>query len=212
MIIKQPILFIIFMLLQGCTAHQSEKNNIEQKNVVSTEKKSSITQNKTTSIIPGYTPCVEFDKQEYCLKWSSADGSTTNEYLRADETIDAWTRMITFKTYAGTKELKDVLPGYMQAVRPLLALKPEFLGPKVKKHKDEMILLLLLLAPDKSHYEYVVHRVYTDKGGPVKSAIFSLRIPFSHEVSFNEVMNNRGAWIKELGRLDLPAISRIPEP
>lgn len=69
----------------------------------------------------------------------------------------------------------------MEAVRPLLALKPEILVPKVKKHKDEMMLLLLLLTPDKSHYE-------------------------------NEVMYNRGAWMKQLGGLELSGISEMPEP
>lgn len=82
----------------------------------------------------------------------------------------------------------------------------------MKKHKYEMMLLLLLLAPDKSHYEYVMHRVCTDEEGPVKSVIFSLRIPFSNEVSFIELMDNRGTWMTDLGRLELSAISKISEP
>lgn len=55
-------------------------------------------------------PCVEFDKQEYCLKWASVDGTITNEYLRAGETVDAWARMITFKEFAGTNELNNCPP------------------------------------------------------------------------------------------------------
>ncbi len=219
MIIRMMLFISIFVSLSSCATQKI--SIIKQKNESIESENSTILnpQNNLNANVPAtnpgsdeLTPCFEFDKQEYCLKWGSVDGTITNEYLRAGETVDAWVRMITFKEYAGTKELKDFLPNYMQAVRPLLALKPEILGPKVKKHKDEMMLLLLLLAPDKSHYEYVVHRVYTDEEGPVKSVIFSLRIPFSNEVLFNEVMDNRGTWMEELGRLELSAISKMPEP
>lgn len=210
MTIRSTLFIVLFALISGCAGHQTELGKEANKSVESVD---NTFQQKSISVtIPNGTPRVQFDKQEYYLKWASVDTVTTNEYIRPGETIKTWTRMITFKEYAGTKELKDFLPNYMQAVSPLLALKPQFLHPKVKKHKDEMMLLLLLLAPDKSHYEHVVHRVYVDEGGPVQSLIFSLRIPFSSEVSFNEVMENRGKWMKELGELELSAFSAVPTP
>ena len=158
-------------------------------------------------------PCLTFDAQEYCLSWASVDGATTsNEYLRSGETVDAWVRMVTVKDYAGTKELKDFIPGYMDSVRPYMAMKADVFGPNEKKHKDELLLLLLLLAPDKSHYEYVIHRVYVDEEGPVRSVIFSLRIPFAKQVSFNEVMKSRDGWMKELSGLEPQALTKLPEP
>jgi hypothetical protein len=157
------------------------------------------------------TPCLTFDGEQYCLAWASVDGATTsNEYLRAGDTVEKWARMVTVKEYSGTKELKDFLPGYIKAVKPYLALKPEIFSAKGKTHEDEICLLLLLLAPDKSHYEYVVHRTYVDKGGPVRSVLFSLRIPFAKEVSFDDVMKSQGRWMSGLIELEPQAYPAVP--
>lgn len=155
---------------------------------------------------------IRFNGDTYFLVWAHKDGQViSNEYLRVGETVDKWNRMITVKQYTQSAALKDVLPSYLDYIQPMLALKPDFLVPNQKKHQDEVTMLLTLLAPDKSHYEYVVHHMYVDKDKPVMSVLFSLNIPYAKNVSFDVVMKSRNEWITEISGLEPPIYASVPD-
>ncbi len=143
--------------------------------------------------------CFQFDKQDYCEAWKKVEaGVSTVELVQKDESVSAWSKMITVRKYDNKKALKEVLPSYFKSVKPLFAMKPDILAPDDVATLEEVYLRMLLLAPDKSHYEYVVNRFYRDDENSVKSIFYSHRIPFSEEVDFTEVMEKRDNWLEQL--------------
>lgn len=143
--------------------------------------------------------CINFDEKEYCEVWSNEDnGIHTVELLNKGQSLESWSTMITLRKYSGKSALKEVLPGYVNSVKPMFAMKPDILAPDNTSNKEEVYLRMLLLAPDNSHYEYVINRFYRDNDDSVKSIFYSHRIPFAQEVNFNEVMENRNNWLEQL--------------
>lgn len=142
--------------------------------------------------------CVSFIGDKYCKVWKNEKGDIeTIEYLRKGQTLKSWDKMITVKKYSDKSALKLVLPGYVKSVNSMFAIKPEILTANDSIHDEEVYLLMLLLAPDKSHYEYVVNRFYRDKN-TVKSIFYSHKIPFKEKVNFTEVEKKKYTWLEQL--------------
>lgn len=143
--------------------------------------------------------CIKFGGKDYCEVWNKKDSDVlTVEFLSEEQSLASWSTMITVREYQGKSALKEVLPGYVNSVKPMFAMKPDVLQSNTSTAKEEVYFCMLLLAPDKSHYEYVVNRFYRDNDTSVKSVFYSHRIPFSEQVNFNEVMDNRADWLKQL--------------
>lgn len=143
--------------------------------------------------------CIKFNDKDYCEVWTNTDGDVhTVELLAGGQSLESWSTMITVRKYQGKKALKEVLPGYVNSVKPLFAMKPDILQSDKSKAKEEVYFRMLLLAPDKSHYEYVINRFYRDDDESVKSIFYSHRIPFAEQVNFNEIMENRDNWLEQL--------------
>ena len=142
--------------------------------------------------------CVSFIGENYCKVWENKKGDIkTIEYLQKEQTLKSWDKMITVKKYSDKSALKLVLPGYVKSVNSMFAMKPEILTADNSSHDEEVYLLMLLLSPDKSHYEYVVNRFYRDNN-TVKSIFYSHKIPFKEKVDFAEVMKNKYTWLEQL--------------
>ncbi len=157
------------------------------------------------------TPIVGFDQDSYALAWANVkDNVISNEYVRAGETVDHWERMLTFKEYTGAQHIKDVLPGYMASVKPLLAQKAKVFEKEDSRHTEEITVVLALLAPDKSHYEYVVHRLVADAKRPVRSMIFSLRIPYSESLDLSQIEKNKNKWMTGLEEVNPELYKTLP--
>lgn len=143
--------------------------------------------------------CIKFDDKEYCQAWSNKkDGVHTVELLNKGQSLESWSTMITLRKYSGKSALKEVLPSYVNSVKSMFAMKPDILAPDNSENSEEVYLRMLLLSPDKSHYEYVVNRFYRDDDDSVKSIFYSHQIPFAKEVNFNEIMENRNSWLEQL--------------
>lgn len=155
--------------------------------------------------LPNYVlaaDCIKFDKQNYCKAWSNKTQAFEKiEFLRKSETVKAWNKMITITNYPERKNLKATMPGYFNSIKTFIAIKPEIISLKPEsKNPDEAYVILLLLAPDKLHYEYVVNKFYTDVNS-VKSVFYSQKIPFAKKVDFTEIMKNRKPWIEQLQKI-----------
>lgn len=143
--------------------------------------------------------CIEFDGKNYCEAWRSSLGDMqTVEFLSNGQSLESWSTMITVRKYPGKSALNQVIPDYIGSVRPMFALKPDVLQPDHSVHLEEVYFRMLLLAPNKSHYEYVINKFYRDDDSSVKSIFYSHRIPFSATVDYDEVTENRNNWTQQL--------------
>ncbi len=143
--------------------------------------------------------CITFDERDYCEIWNNkAEDMHTIELLSKGQSLESWSSMITIRNYDGKSALKEVLPGYVKGVQPMFALEPDFLVNENSSNTEEVYLRMLLLAPDKSHYEYVINRFYRGDDNSVKSIFYSHRIPFAKEINYEEIMKNRDGWLEQL--------------
>lgn len=148
--------------------------------------------------------CIEFDQKNYCEVWRNAQTSMqTVEFLSSGESLESWSTMITVRNYPGKTVLKDVIPEYINSVKPMFALKPDLLTPDDSANLEEVYFRMLLLAPNKSHYEYVINKFYRDDDSSVKSIFYSYRIPFSPTVDYDQVTQNRNSWMQQLQALSI---------
>ncbi|PKI16307.1 hypothetical protein [Colwellia sp. 12G3] len=157
----------------------------------------------TSSCLAFASDCVKFTDEDYCNVWKNKDGDVkTIEFLRKDQSLESWDKMITAKLYSDKSALKQVLPGYVKSVKSMFAIKPEILSPPNSQHEEEVFILMVLLAPDKSHYEYVINRFYRD-ANTVSSVFYSHKLPFAKNVDFTDIMENKNSWLEQLQQIKI---------
>ncbi len=72
--------------------------------------------------------CIKFNDKDYCEVWTNTDsGVHTVELLAEGQSLESWSTMITVRKYQGKTTLKEVLPDYVNRVKPMFALKPDIL-------------------------------------------------------------------------------------
>jgi len=151
------------------------------------------------------TPLV-FDGDTYHqVREDVNDTLQTTEYLRTGESIDKWTKMLTVRQYPEASKIKQVFGIYLKSVIPMLALKPDIYGKK-SSHKKDVIAVMLLLSPDKSYYEYIIHRFISDDSYSVTSFFFSYKIPFKEELDASFIIENKNKWMIAISNLDVPRL------
>jgi len=61
--------------------------------------------------------CFTFHAEDYCKVWNNkAEDIKIIEYIRASESVNSWTKMITMKEYIHKKELNKILPTYIESI------------------------------------------------------------------------------------------------
>lgn len=191
--LKTTRVFILafFVVLAGCSSHayQAPAAADNAGDILTAEK------------------CLEFMESKFCPVWETAANNMRHvEYLSDTESLESWTQMITVRRYGGAAELKEVLPGYIKSVRPMIALKPEFYSKGDSAHVEDLIVFLVLKAPDNSHIEVVTNHYYHDGGGTIWSVFHSYRMPFAQQVEFTEVMKRRPDWFREVSEIDAASV------
>jgi len=147
---------------------------------------------------------IEFDGEKYNVAWSKkVSGKKITEYLKKGETIKNWSSMITVNQYVNARKVKEVIVPYLNSVKPMLALKPDILRD-TRGPDSNILIVLVLLAPDRSHYEFIVHRFVDGKGFSVASTFFSYYLPFEKNLDFTFVMKMKNRWITEISNLKIP--------
>lgn len=142
------------------------------------------------------------DNENYEHVWSDKSG-TMKEYTRKGEGIKTWTRMITTHNYQGIKVIGEPISAYMTNVKPYLALKPEILKSNNSEMKEDLVLILVLLAPEKTHYEYVIARYIQNQELEIKSVIYSQKIPFKDNVDFSSIIKKQNSLIGQISKLKI---------
>ena len=159
---------------------------------------------------------IRFDSEYYRRSWTNKISSysrnklvATTEFLRQGETYDSWTRMLTFIRYDNAKKAADVVNPYMDLVRPMLVTKPVVYSQPNTGFKEDILIKMSLLSPDNTYSEFILHRIVSNKVKPVRSIIFSLRMPVGQNVDYDRLLSNKGIWMEELGEMNLFEIEKL---
>jgi hypothetical protein len=153
---------------------------------------------------------IVFDENEYFLSWVDVKGNNvTNEYLIKGTTLEKWDTLLAVRLFKGKEiEIKEVLSQYMEQIKPLLAVKPDILKKEGTPVSEDVTLVLFLLSPDKTYYEYNLHRFVRDPSG-VKSYQFAQRLPFKEKLDVSKVMTNQAKRIEQLGKLNVSVLEKM---
>ena len=125
------------------------------------------------------------------------------------ENINNWTTLIGIRLYKDAKELKEVLPPYLASIKKFLVVKPQFFKNGTDKNIKDMTLFLILSPPDRSYYEYDLHRFITTSEG-VQAYQYAIRIPAkSHPDNkmFDKLLNQ---LMPELNKLNVVVHDSVP--
>ena len=151
---------------------------------------------------------ISFDGNEYFLTWVDVTGDNiTNEYLIKGATLEKWDTLLAVRLFKG-KEIKEILPKYMEVIKPLIAAKPDILTRKGVPVSEDVTLVLFLLSPDKAYYEYNLHRFVRDANG-VKSYQFAQRLPFKEKIDVSEVINSQAKRLEKLNKLNVSVFEKM---
>lgn len=157
------------------------------------------------------TPTLGFDQEFYTLSRAEVrDNTTINDYLRDQDKNENWSRMLSFKRYDNTKKISEVLPAYMASIKPNLAQKAKVFEKEDSQHAEEILINFVTVASDRSHYEYVLQRFFSDPGQAVRSSAFRLRIPYEDNMDFSQFDKNRNKWINALEQVNPEFYKTLP--
>lgn len=147
---------------------------------------------------------VTYDGARYELAFVDLKGKTaTNEYVPEGESLSHWTTLIGVRRFGSATEIKDVLPTYVASVKPMLATPMEVLGRKGIGATQDVMVVLLLTSPDKSYYEYNLHRFIKTSEGVVAYQ-FAQRIPrVGGHADFTPIIARQAERIKELNDMNI---------
>ncbi len=155
-----------------------------------------------TSFYSNAESCITFDDEKFCKAWAGKVGEFISfEYVRKEESVQHWTKMLAFRAYKIESDLDTELSAYMNSIKSTAAMKPDILTPEKSKYEDEVIVVSLLISPNRAYYEHVIHRIYRDSNR-VYSGFFSFRMPYAAQANFNVIAQNRNTWIKQLMAMD----------
>lgn len=141
---------------------------------------------------------IRFDGEQYQLAWTGDGPAIFHEYLRAGETVESWTRMITFSVAEGTAT--GIKEQYLEQRRHLMLFEPDILTSTNSPYTEDLIVTLVLQAPNQPDAEFVMTRLVADPGEPVRLLTFSMKIAPEDAGSALAAMDG---WINELGSFSL---------
>ena len=176
--------------------------------VVYAEKSSAQSADRSEHSAQADSKAITFDGVRYFLADVKVAGKTiTDEYVPEGQSLTNWTTLMAVRRFGSASELKEVLPVYMRTIQPVLAGKPYFLKRNGVDPSQEVMLVLLLVAPDKTYHEYNLHRFFRTPDG-VTAYQFAQRIPRTGDPSaIDPVLKRQADRIKSLNEITLPVLT-----
>jgi hypothetical protein len=147
----------------------------------------------------GSGACFTLEHQSYCRAWSDKNASMMKtEFVRSNETVDHWQRMVTILRYNDTHTIQGAIARYMSVVKPYMAADatPQWITPKNATHAEQVATRLLLSTPDGSDSEYVVVYFFSDPGKPAYAVAFSQRLPLPSGKT--PALAQYASWLKDM--------------
>jgi hypothetical protein len=147
----------------------------------------------------GSGACFNLEGQAYCRAWSDKNASMMKtEFVRSNETVDHWQRMVTILRYNDAHTVKGAIERYMSVVKAYMApdATPQWITPKNPTHAEEVATRLLLSTADGSDAEYVVVYFFSDPGKPAYAIAFSQHLPLPSGKT--PTLAQYVAWLKDM--------------
>ncbi len=146
---------------------------------------------------------VQFDDISYNLVFTDKTGGTiTNEYVREGESLEEWSTLFAVREFQNQSSVKNPIQAVIDSTRQYMALPPKGLPSGDASTDKEMILVLWLVAPDQSYYEYDLYRfIYT--GDKVISYQYAQRLPFSKNLDVSAEIKVQPRRIDELANMNV---------
>jgi hypothetical protein len=144
-------------------------------------------------------PCLTIEGQTYCKAWSMDNHAIVKtEFVRSNETVDDWHRLVTVIHYKHVSSIKDVVTQYLAGVSQFMGpgARPQWVVPKNGPHADSVATRLVLSTPDGSYSEYEVVLLYVDSGKGGHAVVFSQRLPLPNNAI--PTMAQYGHWLADM--------------
>lgn len=150
---------------------------------------------------------LEFNSEKFKYVWTgTTEKARVIEFIPDDETLETWTRIVTYQCHPTARSLKEVVGPYYKARESIVALRPEVFENK-KGYREDSTLHLILGAPGQTEdIEFVLARFMRDSRKGVYAVIYVHRFPISEKVDVSVAMRNKDAWIAELSEFNIQAI------
>lgn len=146
---------------------------------------------------------ISFDGEQYHLAWTAEGPTVFEEYLRSGETVESWTRMLTFSMSEDTAQ--DVVSLYLEQRQNLMAFEPEIWEAAESRYTDDLMITLVLATPDQPGAEFVLARVVGNPGEPTRVLVFSTRLGSAGQEEVEQALARRDEWVAELAAFSLAA-------
>jgi hypothetical protein len=144
-------------------------------------------------------PSVTFEGTSYYLAWRdiSDEKNITIEYLKPGETLENWTTLIGVRQWPSVESLSDIVPSYLEQMKPLFVARSEIYFPEDRK--DDIVIEMFLGTPGRPYVEYNLHRFVVEEGTPgVKAYQFAQRIPLTDDLDLSETQKHLETRLNQL--------------
>ncbi len=149
-------------------------------------------------------PVIIFADKEYQLAFVDTTSNTsTNEYVPVGQTVKQWNTLIAVRLFKGVQHMDRVIPAYLESIKPLLAVKPEIFERSGTDGTSDITLVLFLLAPDKTYFEYNLHRFVKTAEG-IKAYQYARKLPFQKQLDVSGILKEQPQLMDMLGACDIP--------
>jgi len=113
---------------------------------------------------------ITFDDMSFRHAWENPEGLPTSEYVEEGATLENWEHLLAYRRYPGRDKPAEMVNWYLKQIKP--TQKPA-MYQRAEKRRDVM-LVFMILAPDKSYVEFNIHR-FVLEDGMVRSYQFAAR-------------------------------------
>ena len=152
------------------------------------------------------SPAVAFDDESYLPAFSSNQPQVKLvEYVRADETVENWTRLFAIRNFPTGKDPRSAVHAFSQAVKqhnPLAGVQV-----LVKEDGSEAMIDFLTWEAGSPHMELNIHRYLKKPGYPgLISFQFAYRFRHTPDLTAKEIRALKDHWCELMRQVD-PVVS-----
>jgi hypothetical protein len=158
---------------------------------------------------------IEFNGENFELKWSSHPSNEyyKQEYLRKDDKLPNYEKMLMVEAVKGNIPAKNVVAGKINELENLKKRNPVVNYEKFENTEKNEIILDFIMSDGKSTYEWNIYRYQNqsnESGDYLVLYSYSYRNYISNEKDkrkfLSEIKKMKKDLVKKVGKIDLPNV------